>query len=110
LCTEEPNTIVLYPGGFRVDGAIGRTPGWLAGIGGVATIGQLTYTRAFVATETSTVMPLTFFKLISAMLLSYLFFAAVADTWTWIGAAAIFGPAVYAARRESQLATPPVGD
>lgn len=93
-----------------MDGAIGRTPGWLAGVGGVATIGQLTYTRAFVATEASTVMPLTFFKLISAMLLSYLFFAAVADTWTWIGAAAIFGPAVYAARRESQLATPPVGD
>ena len=77
----------------------------MAGIGVVATIGQLAYTRAFAATETSIVMPLTFFKLIFAALLGYLFFAEVADRWTWIGAAVIFGAAVYTARREAQLAT-----
>ena len=116
--TEEPNTIVLYlsllttPLSAIPAFIVWTTPSavslvWLAGVGVVATIGQLTYTRAFAATETSIIMPLTFFKLIFAALLGYLFFAEVADTWTWIGAAVIFGAAVYTARREAQLATTP---
>ncbi|MDP7651945.1 MAG: DMT family transporter [Rhodospirillales bacterium] len=114
--TEESNTIVLYlcllTTPLTAIGAffVWTTPSleslaWMAGIGVVATIGQLAYTRAFAATETSIVMPLTFFKLIFAALLGYFFFAEVADSWTWIGAAVIFGSAVYTARREAQLAT-----
>jgi drug/metabolite transporter (DMT)-like permease len=76
-------------------------------IGVLGSLAQLLMTQALKEGEASVVMPLDFFKLIWATLLGFLIFGEVPDIFTWIGGAMIFGSAVYIARRERRLGSPP---
>ena len=72
-------------------------------IGIIATLGHITLTRAFAATEASFVIGFDFARLPFAVLLGYLAFGEIIDAWTWVGAAIIFASTIYIARRESRL-------
>ena len=77
--------------------------GWLAMIGALGTVGQLTMTEALHLGETSEVMPLDFLKLIWAAVIGFLAFGEIPDLFTWVGGVMIFGAATYIAVRESKM-------
>jgi drug/metabolite transporter (DMT)-like permease len=83
----------LGPGAVRV----------VAALAAVATLGNLSVTRAFAAAEASAVVPYDFVRLPVVALIGFVAFAEVPDLWTWIGAAVIAGSSVYIARREARL-------
>ncbi len=75
---------------------------WLAGVGIMGSVAQLTMTEALRLGETSEVMPLDFLKLIWAAAIGYLAFGEFPDLFTWIGGLMIFASATYIAIRESK--------
>ncbi len=77
--------------------------GWLVGIGIIGAFAQLTMTEALRLGDTSTVIPLDFFKLIWASIIGYFAFAEVPDLLTWVGGLMIFAGATYIVVRESEL-------
>jgi drug/metabolite transporter (DMT)-like permease len=112
--TEPANAIVIYMTLFMTPLTLGpalfvwRMPSgdqllWLAALAAVATLGNLSVTRAFAAAEASAVVPYDFVRLPVAALIGFVAFAEVPDLWTWIGAAVIAGSSVYIARREARL-------
>jgi drug/metabolite transporter (DMT)-like permease len=75
----------------------------LLGMGVCAVLGHLTLTRAFAAMDASLVLTFEFSKLPFAVAVAYFAFGETIDAWTWVGAAVIFGSAIYVSRREAQL-------
>ena len=120
---EDPDTMVLYFTGlmavFSLPAAlfVWTTPspstwGWLAAIGLVGTLAQMSFVRAFRAADTSVVLPFDYFKLLVAAIIGYIFFAEVPDLFTWIGGTITFAATLYTTQREARLermrrATPP---
>ena len=112
--TEPVSAIVIYmviymtPLTFIPALLVWRTPDAgqllsLAALAAVATLGNLTATRAFAATEATVVLPFDFVRLPFAALIGFLAFAEAPDSWTWAGAAVIAAATLYIARREARL-------
>ncbi|MCB1740210.1 MAG: DMT family transporter [Gammaproteobacteria bacterium] len=76
---------------------------WLAGIGGLGTIGHMAFAHAFKIAEMSAVLPLDFLRLLWASVIGYLLFSELPTTFTWMGGLMIFAAASYIAFREAQL-------
>ena len=77
---------------------------WLLFIGLIGTFGQLAVAEALRQADATAVMPFDFLKLLWAAAFGYIFFSQVPDVFTWLGAAVIFGSAMYIVFRERQLA------
>jgi len=77
---------------------------WLAALGGLATSFQRCMARALAAADATIVLPFEFMRLLTAVVLGYLFFGEIADIWTWSGGMVIFGAAFYVVRAESARA------
>ena len=80
--------------------------GWLVVLGTLATAGHLCVARALALADATAVMPIDFTKLPITALIAYVAFSEVADVWTWVGAAVIFGASIYIAHRESKVPPP----
>ena len=80
--------------------------GWLVVLGTLATGGHLCVARALALADATAVMPIDFTKLPITALIAYVAFSEVADVWTWVGAAVIFGASIYIAHRESKVPLP----
>lgn len=76
---------------------------WLALIGGLGTLAQMSLAQAFREAEATAVLPFDFAKLIWAAVIGYFAFAEVPDLWTWVGGIMIFSAATTIAYRESRL-------
>ena len=57
--------------------------------------------QAFKLSDTTSIMPLQFTKLIWASIIGYYFFAEIPDMWTWFGAIIIFTSVMYITYREA---------
>ena len=75
----------------------------LLAMGLCAVLGHVSLVRGYAATEASLATTFEFSRLPFAVGIAYLAFGETIDLWTWIGAAIIFGSAVYITRREAQL-------
>ena len=113
--TDAPNTIVLYmglmmtpmtlvPALFVWSVPAWDSMAWMAGVGLMATVGNMTQVRAFAAAEASVVLSVDFSKLIFATVMGYAIFRELPDAWTWVGAMVIFSANLYIAHREAHLA------
>ena len=80
---------------------------WLVALGGLATAGHLSVTKALMLADATAIMPLDFTRLPITALIAFWAFAEVPDPWVWVGAAIIFGSSIYIARREAQLKARP---
>ncbi len=80
--------------------------GWLVLLGTLATGGHLCVARSLALADASAVMPIDFTKLPITALIAYIAFSAVADVWTWVGAAVIFTASIYIAHRETKVPPP----
>jgi drug/metabolite transporter (DMT)-like permease len=76
---------------------------WLILLGGIATVGHLSLSKAFSLSDVTAVLPYDFTRLPFAALIGYLAFSQVPDFWTWVGAAVIFSSSVYISYREAKL-------
>jgi drug/metabolite transporter (DMT)-like permease len=76
---------------------------WLVFIGVIGTLGQIVVTDALKLADMTVLMPLDFLKLVWATILGIVLFAEVPDTFTWIGAAIVFGSSFYIAWRETKV-------
>ena len=115
--TDSATTIVFYMGLGLTPLSLGpalfvwETPEpaawfWLLTLGGLATLGHLMFVRAMAAAEASAVLPFDFSRLLFAAALGFAFFGQRPDIWTWIGAAVIFGAALFTASREARARRP----
>lgn len=115
--TEDADTIVFYMTGLMTVLSlppalfVWSTPapsawGWLAALGLVGTLAQMSFVRAFRAADASVVLPFDYFKLLVAAIIGYVFFSEVPDLATWIGGTIIFGATLYTTQREARLETP----
>ena len=109
--TEPSLTIVAYMGIFLGIFSIAPalwvwqpfglpTLGWLALIGFFGSLAQLSLSESFKATDSTTLMPFDFLKLIWTAIIGAWFFAEIPDVFTWIGAAVIFFSGLFIAFRE----------
>jgi drug/metabolite transporter (DMT)-like permease len=73
-------------------------------MGLTAVLGHVTLVRGYAATDASLGMTFEFSRLPFSVGIAYLAFGETIDVWIWVGAAIIFGAAVYIVRREAQLA------
>ncbi len=112
--TENPNVVVFYMGLIMTPMSlipalfVWEAPGthmwiWIVLMGPVAAFGHVTMVRAFSTADASAIVPFDFSRLPFAVLIGYLAFGELADSWTWVGAAVIFVSSVYIARREARL-------
>lgn len=74
---------------------------WLATLGGLATGFQRCMARALATADATVVLPFEFMRLLTAVVLGYLFFGEIADIWTWSGGIVIFAASFYVVRAES---------
>jgi len=113
--SESPTAVVFYMGLFMTPMSLAGAYSvwiwpepehypWLISMGFIAAIGQLGITKAMQAADASVSMPFSFTHMIFASIIGYLFFAEIADVWTWVGAGIIFGATLYIVRREAKLA------
>lgn len=113
--SEHPAAIVFYMGLFMTPlSLIGASTvwiwpepehyPWLLAMGFIASMGQIGMARAMKAADASVSMPFTFTHMLFASLIGYVFFGEIADMWTWLGGAIIFGSTLYIVRREAKLA------
>ena len=112
--TEDADSVVFYMTGLM---AILSLPpalfvwtmpspsawGWLAALGLVGTLAQMSFVRAFRAADASVVLPFDYFKLLVGAVFGYVFFAEVPDIETWIGGSIIFAATLYTTGREARL-------
>lgn len=73
---------------------------WLAMIGCVGSIAQVSLSQSLKETDPTAVLPFDFLKLVWTALIGAWFFAEIPDRYTWIGAAVIFSAGIYIAHRE----------
>jgi drug/metabolite transporter (DMT)-like permease len=74
---------------------------WLAALGALATMFQRCIARALAAADATVMLPFEFMRLLTAVVIGYLFFGEVTDIWTWSGGIVIFAAAFYVVRAES---------
>mgnify|MGYP001794485842 CR=1 FL=1 len=74
-------------------------------IGLLATVGHLSFTKAYTLADVSIVMPFDFFRLIFSAMIGFLFFMQEPDLFTYIGAAIIFASSIYIAIREARVSS-----
>jgi drug/metabolite transporter (DMT)-like permease len=101
------NQILIIPMSFIPAYFVWQTPTIeqllaILGIGLLATIGHLSFTKAYTLADASIVMPFDFFRLIFSALIGFIFFLQEPDLFTYIGAAVIFASSIYIAIRESR--------
>jgi len=112
--TESPATVVFYANMIMTPLAlvpalfVWQTPAlevwpYVVAMGPIAAVGHITLTRAFAAADASMIAPFDFARLPFAVLIGFLAFGELIDSWTWVGAGIIFVASVYIARREAQL-------
>ncbi len=75
---------------------------WLTVIGVVATAAQLLLVQAYRHADMTMVEPLSFVRLLWAVLLGYFIFAELPDIWVWAGSLVIFLAGISLARGESR--------
>jgi drug/metabolite transporter (DMT)-like permease len=116
--TESSMTITVYmtlfgmPIALLAAAPVWQTPtlvqaAWLAAIGILASLANLSVAQAFKEADLTAVLPLDFTKLIWASMIGYLVFAEVPSPWTWVGGIMIFSAATYIAFRERRTRTAP---
>jgi drug/metabolite transporter (DMT)-like permease len=109
--TEAPNTVVIFmnllmtpvsliPALFVWQWPSWPTFGWLVVLGLVATLGHLSYVRAFATADASVVLPYDYARLPFVAAIAFVALGEVPDIWTWVGAAVIFASTIYVSRRE----------
>ncbi len=76
---------------------------WLAVVAVTGVLGHLCLMRGYRAAEASLVMTFEFSRLLFVVALGYFMFGELIDRWTWVGAAIVFGAAVYITQREAKL-------
>ncbi|MDP6804561.1 MAG: DMT family transporter [Rhodospirillales bacterium] len=76
---------------------------WLAGLGAVGVVRQLSMSQAFREADATAILPLDFTKLIWVAIIGYAAFAEVPTVWTWAGGFVIFAAGTYITFREGQL-------
>ena len=112
---DAPGTIVLYMNLFLTPLAlipalfvwVWPSPGmWLLmiGLGLLAAVSHVLFTRAFVHADASAVQPFDYTRLPFVALLAYLCFGEIPSAWLWLGGSMIAGAAIYTAHREAVLA------
>jgi len=74
-----------------------------------AVLAHVMLVRGYAATDISLAQTFEFSRLPFAVAIGYLAFGEMIDRWVWIGAAIIFGSAIYITRREIQLNRRPTG-
>ena len=82
---------------------------WLAALGVLATMFQRCIARALAAADATVMLPFEFMRLLTAVVLGYLFFGEIADLWTWSGGIVIFAASFYVVRAESARVAKGVG-
>ncbi|MBC8159375.1 MAG: EamA family transporter, partial [Alphaproteobacteria bacterium] len=75
---------------------------WLVGMGFLATLVQMTMTKAFSVADVTAVMPFDFTKLIFTAIMGFAVYAEIPEIWVWIGGVIIFSATVYSTRREAR--------
>ena len=109
--TEKPQVITFYslvctlPASLVFALPVWGWPTWdnlylVVGLGILAAITQLSFSKALSEAEASAMMPLDFTRLIFSALLGYFFFAEQPELNTYVGAFIIMGSVLYAAHRE----------
>ncbi len=73
---------------------------WLAFIGFIGSIAQVSISQALKETDPTAVLPFDFLKLIWTTMLGIWLFNEIPDIFTWVGAAVIFTSGFYIAWRE----------
>ena len=76
---------------------------WLAGLGAVGVVRQLSMSQAFREADATAILPLDFTKLIWVAIIGYAAFAEIPTMWTWAGGFVIFAAGTYITVREGQL-------
>jgi drug/metabolite transporter (DMT)-like permease len=110
--TDSANTIVIWQNIVIVACAapfaiwFWQTPGWIdvlwfmaAGLCG--TLGHICQQRGYQLADITLLQPIGFLSLIYNTLLGYFLFFQQPDIWTFVGAAVIFGSAMYISHREA---------
>jgi drug/metabolite transporter (DMT)-like permease len=110
--TDSANTIVIWQNIVIVICAapfaiwFWQNPGWgdivwflLAGLAG--TLGHICQQRGYQLADITLLQPIGFLSLIYNTVLGYLLFFQQPDAWTFVGAAVIFGSAMYISHREA---------
>jgi drug/metabolite transporter (DMT)-like permease len=110
--TDSANTIVIWQNLVIVACAapfaiwFWQTPGWVdvlwfmaAGLCG--TLGHICQQRGYQLADITLLQPIGFLSLIYNTLLGYFLFFQQPDIWTFVGAAVIFGSAMYISHREA---------
>ena len=72
---------------------------WLAALGLVGVVLQVTFNRSMRAADATVALPFNFTRLLWAALLGWIVFAEFPDIFVWIGGAIIFGASIFLARR-----------
>ena len=111
--TEPTERIVFYMMAYAIPASLvpallfWSTPAlehvpWLIGLAAVANLGQVAMTNAYRAADATAVFPYDFARLPFTALIAYFAFAETPDVWSWLGAAVIFGSAVFVVRLEAR--------
>lgn len=81
---------------------------WMCGVGVASSIAHLMMTYALRMAPTSTLAPLHYLEIVSAVAFGYLVFSDFPDALTWVGIAIIVASGLYIIWRERITATPPI--
>ena len=74
--------------------------GWVALIGALSTIGQLSMIQSYKLADMGAVEPMVFLRIIWAALIGFFVFSEVPEIWTWIGAVMIVAGTLFLGRGE----------
>lgn len=101
-------TLIMTPLSLMAALLVWRWPTWellpaISVVGLTGVLGHMCLARAFRVAEASLILTFEFARLPFTVVLGFLMFGELIDSWTWVGAAVIFASAVYIARREAQL-------
>jgi drug/metabolite transporter (DMT)-like permease len=110
--TDSANTIVIWQNivivAFGLPFAIWfwQTPSWVdllwfVAAGFCGTVGHICQQRGYQLADITLLQPIGFLSLIWNTLLGYFLFFQSPDVWTFVGAAVIFGSAMYISHREA---------
>jgi drug/metabolite transporter (DMT)-like permease len=110
--TDSANTIVIWQNivivAFGLPFAIWfwQTPSWtdlawFVAAGACGTLGHICQQRGYQLADITLLQPIGFLSLIWNTLLGYFLFFQSPDVWTFVGAAVIFGSAMYISHREA---------
>ena len=74
---------------------------WFVAAGACGTLGHICQQRGYQLADITLLQPIGFLSLIWNTLLGYFLFVQSPDVWTFVGAAVIFGSALYISHREA---------